>query len=586
MILKSNKLNLEIGLTITALLLLFNLSGSGQGLTISSGTILFAPAGNIVLQGNVTNNGSWVNQNSTVIFSGNTQILNGTYPISFNNIIVAPGGTTTITTSGQSLAGILLCNSTLNSNGNLTLLSSDSRTAIIDGSGTGEVNGKVTMQRYLSSGFGYKYFSSPFKGATVSEFGDEIDLGAYFPMLFRYDESRTSSGWVRYTDPGGKLNPMEGYSVNFGSMTEPKTADLSGEVNNGNLSLPLYNHNNAFTTGFNLVGNPYPSPIDWDAPEGWTRTNIDDAIYYFKASNTDQYGGTYSTYLDGVSSDGLATSIIPSMQGFFVHVTDGLWPVEGSLALNNDVRKINLTQPFVKSGSKGAISYVRFEAGYSDNAESFDPAVIYLDPNATCDFDGKYDAYKILGNDSNKTNFYTFGCDSSMLSINCLPSAGDDPYRVRLGLKTEKDADIIFRIRDLLVDFPYRYISILDVVTGVNQDLLNGHEYRINLKTGHYQHRFYLILSDALKTTIDHIPGDDGFNVYSSRGILKVEISLPITGSGILTIYNLLGQAIFQYKIPGPGSYEFDPAIKDGIYIVTFRTGNREIPKRIFIREN
>jgi hypothetical protein len=283
-----------------------------------------------------------------------------------------------------------------------------------------------------------------------------------------------------------------------------------------------------------------------------TGINNDEAISYFKTSTIDQYGGSYITYLDGISSDGLATAIIPSMQGFFVHVTDGIWPVEGSLALNNQVRIINLTHPFVKSGSKGDIPLVRFEAGYSDNAASFDPTVIYLDPNATCNFDGKYDAYKILGNNIYMTNFYTFGCDSSKQSINCLPSVGVDPCRVRLGLKTERDADIIFRIRDLVDGFLYRHISILDLATGVTQDLLNGHDYRINLKTGHYQDRFYLILSNVINTTVDMIPAEDGIKVYSSRGILKVEINLPIAGPGILTIYNLLGKLFSNTRFQVP----------------------------------
>jgi hypothetical protein len=107
MILKSKFINLKRGAMITALLLLLNQSGSGQGLTVSSGTVLLATAGNIVLHGNVTNNGSWINQNSTIVFSGNAHLLNGTTPISYNNIIVDPGSTTTITTPGQSLGGIL-----------------------------------------------------------------------------------------------------------------------------------------------------------------------------------------------------------------------------------------------------------------------------------------------------------------------------------------------------------------------------------------------------------------------------------------------------------------------------------------------
>ena len=113
----------------------------------------------------------------------------------------------------------------------------------------------------------------------------------------------------------------------------PNTVDVTGVVNNGNLSVTLYNHNNTYTQGFNLVGNPYPSPIDWNASAGWTKTNIDNALYYFKASTTDQYGGTYSTYINGISSDGVVNNIIPSMQGFFIHVSDGTCPVTGTLAI-------------------------------------------------------------------------------------------------------------------------------------------------------------------------------------------------------------------------------------------------------------
>ena len=174
-------------------------------------------------------------------------------------------------------------------------------------------------------------------------------LAYWFPTVYRYDESRTSSGWVAYNDPAGVLEPMNGYSVNFGSVSAPNTVDVSGEVNNGALSLTLYNNNNTYTQGLNLVGNPYPSAIDWDAASGWTKTNIDNALYYFNASATDQYGGTYSSYVNGVSSDGVASNVIPSMQGFFVHVSDGAYPVTGTLAMNNSVRITDKTQYFAKS---------------------------------------------------------------------------------------------------------------------------------------------------------------------------------------------------------------------------------------------
>ena len=72
------------------------------------------------------------------------------------------------------------------------------------------------------------------------------------------------------------------------------------------------------------------------------RNNVDNALYYFNASTTDQYGGTYSSYINGVSSDGIAGNLIPSMQRFFVHVTDGTYPVAASFSISNDARTDDL----------------------------------------------------------------------------------------------------------------------------------------------------------------------------------------------------------------------------------------------------
>lgn len=584
MILKSKIINLERSVIIIALLLLLNQSGSGQGLTISSGTILLASAGNMILQGNITNNGSWINYTSTIVFSGNNQLLNGTTPISYNNIIVDPGSTTTITTPGQSLSGILLCNGIFNANGNLTLLSSEYQTAIIDGSGTGEVIGNVTMQRYLFSGFGYKYLSSPFQAATVSEFSDNMKLADPFPAFYTYDESSTTSGWVTYIDPAGVLNPAQGYAVNFGDTDPPIVFDVTGVVNNGSLSVTLFNHNNLYSQGFNLIGNPYPSPIDWDAPSGWTKINIDNALYYFEASTTDQYGGNYVTYAEGVSSNGLATNLIPSMQGFFVHVTDGSWPVTGTLAMNNSVRLTDLTHPLTKSDNNSR-SLIRLTAEFSDDSLSVDPLVIYFDEKATETFDGQLDALKLMNTDFMVTNFYAVGPDGVKLSICALPVISDTLYKVPLGLKINRDGNILFKIRNLEGNLAEMEISISDVSAKTEHDLLSGKDYRLDLTTGLYENRFFLNFRNIGTGITDNTGGgDDLFTVYCSHGILKIKIhSLP-AAEGILIISNLTGQLPLIKKYYEPGYYELNPGLKSGIYIISFLSGTRRSSKKVFIQ--
>jgi hypothetical protein len=580
----NNNIKIQRSVITFALLIILCHYALGQGLIISSGTHLICTGGNIVLPGNVVNNGSFINDVNTVIFAGAAQSLAGTSPVLFNNLTVASGSTTTVTTAGQTLKAILVSNGTLNTGGNITLLSTASQTALIDGSGTGQVNGNVNMQRYIPSGFGYKYFSSPFQAATVNEFADDITLGSF--TFYRYEESRTLSGWVSYNTPSTNLLiPLEGYAVNFGAIAAPNTTDITGVVNNGSLSVTLYNNNNTYTKGFNLLGNPYPSPIDWYASSGWIKTNIDDALYYFKASTTDQYGGNYSTFIEGISSDGLASNIIPSMQGFFVHLSDGSYPVTGTLALNNSVRVNDMTHSFVKSGSSIELKpCLRLVAGYSDNPVSYDPLIIYFDDKATVNFDGQYDALKLFNTDMAVTNFYSFANDGRKLSIDGLPLNNDSFWNIRLGLKTERGGDVIFRIRDIIGVFQYDIISITDVITGTAQDLLDDKVYKVYLPAGDYQDRFFLNLSNLATAIPEIVPVTDWLNIYSYHGTVKVEINLPEYKNGVLTICNLIGQVLFKQNIYTSGHYEIDPMLKDGLYIISLIYQNNRFSKKIILQ--
>lgn len=508
----------------------------------------------------------------------------GTFTTSplINNFTINRTNSLTLNEQILSIAGIVLCNGPLITNDNLTLVSTAAGTALIDGSSTGQITGNVTIQRYLSSGFGYKYFSSPFQAATVNEFADDMILGPF--TFYRYDESRTSSGWVSYNSPvTNPLIVLQGYAVNFGSGSAPNTVDVTGVVNRGSLSVTLYNHNNIYTKGFNLVGNPYPSPVDWNAAAGWTKTNIDNALYYFKASATDQYGGTYSTYINGVSSDGLATNIIPSMQGFFVHVSDGTYPVTGTLALNDSVRINDQTHSFLKSTSVSSVPLLRLTATFSDDSTSGDPAVLYFDDKASDSFDGMMDALKLYNTDLKVPNLYSTGIDGSKLSINALPAISDNFCKVPLGLKINKTGTIIFRIHDIDETLSTMRIYITDIVAGTEQDLLPDEKYTVYLSSGEYLNRFYINLSNLTTDIKNNSRRNDLFTVYSDHGIIKTEINGESGMRGTFFIYSLTGQILYVKKVYEPGIHEFNPGLKNGFYIITFISSSNRSSKKIFI---
>jgi hypothetical protein len=561
-------------------------TGAVNNLVIEMGSSLVISGNKIQIAGTITNSGIFTATSGTIEMNGTAAQLIGANIFTINTIKdLIINNAAGVTLQGPlSISGIVTVQSgTLASGGNLTLLSTASQTALINGSGNGQVTGNVTMQRYLPVGFGYKYFSSPFQAATVSEFGDDMNLGSSFTLFYKYDESRTASGWVNYKLGTNILYPQAGYAVNFGSGTAPNTVDVTGVVNNGPLSVNLYNHNNTYTKGFNLVGNPYPSPIDWDAPSGWTRPNIDNAVYYFKASTTDQYGGTYSSYNNGVSSDGVASSIIPSMQGFFVHVSDGGYPVTGTLGMNNSVRITDLTHPFLKKGAKSSQPLLRLIAGFTDTPSLYDPLVIYIDNKATDAFDSQLDALKLFNTVATVPNFWAFGSDGMRLSIDGLPMTGDTIGSIALGIRTAKEGDIVFRIKDIGDIFAGRDISLYDAVTGISQNLLGGNQYQVHLVTGDYSNRFWLNFKNVITGIPNVNPESQSFTIVCYKGILKADFNLGPGENGTLQICNLVGQILYNQKVNESGSYEFTPGVNDGIYIATFFNGKTRTSKKILI---
>ena len=566
-------------------------AGAINNLTIASGSSLTVTENTIRISGTVINNGVFDASEATVEFTGSmAQTINAS---AFTGNTV--NGLTVNNISGVTLSGnlnvnevVLVQNGSLNSDGHLTLLSTAGKTAMIDGSGSGQVIGNVTMQRYLPSGFGYKYISSPFLNANVNQLADDMDLGSAFPLLYKYDENRMfggvpASGWVRYNYPDSLLKPMHGYSANLGSLSLPATVDITGTVNNGYISRTLYNHNNPYTTGFNLVGNPYPSPIDWNAPSGWTKTNIDAAIYYFVASTTDPYGGTYKSYVGGVPADPLTNEIIPSMQGFFVHVSDGPFPVEGILAMDNRVRVTDLNKPFAKSTKNGPIPLLRITAGFSDNPLSSDPSVIYFSEKAETDFNSELDALKLMNTDLSVPNLYSFATDGSKLSINALPSSLVSGYKVPLGLSISRTGTITFSVSRLDPMLGITTLILSDVEEGIDHDLMPGNQYSVTLPAGEYPDRF-LIYLNSFPTGMENVKTDEfSFRTYYTRGTLVSDINMTSATNAVMTVTDITGNVKFIEKIYEPGHYEHNMDLIPGIYIVTVNCENRRISRKITV---
>ncbi len=566
-------------------------TGAVKNIVIDASSSVTVTGNTLQIAGTITNNGTFIATTGTIEMRGTVAqiIVSGVFA---GNTIQ---GLTINNLAGVSLSGPLNVTGVvyapkgdLASGGNLTLISTAAQTALIDGTSIGKVNGNVTMQRYLPSGFGYKYVSSPFQSAKVSELADDINLAASFPTLYKYDEDnhRDSSGvsiyntgWAQYLTTTNLLTPMQGYAANFGNLAAAKTFNISGVVNDILTTQTLYNHNRPYTKGFNLAGNPYPSPIDWNAATGWTKTNIDNALYFFDNGIADQYTGTYSSYVNGVST-GTGGSIIPSMQGFFIHVSNGTYPVSASLGMDNRVRVNNLSPTYHKSAIAQNQPLVRINAAFEKETKA-DPAVIYFDESATENFDTYLDALKLMNTDISVPNLYVIANQTEQLSISAMPYPIDSITKIPLGIKTEQSNWVTFtatNIENLPSDLKV-YFS--DGATGVVQDLRFIPTYRVNLQKGTIDKRFALLFSyKSLSSTLND---KNSFYANIANGKLNIFVNLAAAIESRITISNVLGQVMMQKNLYGNGLHEIDTQLPGGIYILTLHSQQGMSSLKIYI---
>ena len=383
---------------------------------------------------------------------------------------------------------------------------------------------------------------------------------------------------------------MEGYALNFGGTTTPVTISLKGEVNSGYISRSLENNNGAYTQGFNLVGNPYPSPIDWDAAVGWTKNNIDDAIYFFTAGSTNQYTGTYSSYVNGIqSSDEKSSNIVPSMQGFFVHVSNSptdTYPVHALLGMTNAVRINNFSQQFLKRSLKkpGAENYplLRITAEFK-NKETCDPAVIYFDYNSHSGFEKEKDAHKLMNTDENVPNLFTLTPEGDRLAINALGKHQRND-RIPLGIKTEKAGTIILRLKDIKNISSDSYVYLVDNEKRIAQNIIASPEYSFKARKGSEESRFFLVFSPT-RITNGAIIFNEPFSVQSGEGSVYIKMNLSAGKTGHIRISTVSGQILKVLKVAGQETVEIRKIHSDGIYFINLLSEGETFSKKILVKE-
>ncbi|MFZ4550145.1 MAG: T9SS type A sorting domain-containing protein, partial [Bacteroidales bacterium] len=395
--------------------------------------------------------------------------------------------------------------------------------------------------------------SSPVSGQAISpQFSNPT--GNVTDDFYKFDEGTYT--WINSRSTGNVYNPSfeNNFVVGRGYLAAylaDATKTFSGIMNSGSQFININRtYADLLTSGWNLVGNPYPSNIDWDAATGWTKTNSNNAIYVAKS-------GGWATYVDGVGTNG-GSRYISVGQGFFVSAIN---LGAGSLAMTNNVRVHNSATFFKNAKSQNLVRVEVSGNGYTDET------VVRFVPGATVGFDGHYDAMKMFNFNENSTQIYT---NSNMpLTINSLNT---ETNKVDLGVRGRVAGKYSLKVTELNnIDF----VTLHDKKTGFYSNL-KAKPYTYYFEPGENEIRFELLFKPISETETENPVA----SIYSYGKTIGVAIKDLEVGD--IYIYNVAGQLVAsEYKVSGTTEFSITVA---GIYLVKVMADKDLVFKKVWVK--
>jgi hypothetical protein len=500
-------------------------------------------------------------------------------------------GTTTIA-SGKYLileAGAKATLSTISNSGTLRLMAGDDPFSLIvnsysnnSGAGTEKIELYLTGKE-LSEINKWHYISPPVSSLgtgtftshtnNLAQFVESLPSGNAYQGWIAYDGYNYSTGAI--PDPAvftfSSLTAGQGYNY-FHTLNLKYT--FSGDLNTTDVSKSL-----AYTgapdnplRGFNLLGNPFSSGLDWDVIANGTYPSNTSKAIHFTQNDADCY------YVGGIGTNG-ATGIIPPMQGFFVKA--------------NNTPDILLTFPAATArvhnsiharykGASGTIPLVKLSL--SENGIS-DETIVRFDELAKAGYDYDFDAVKMFFS-TEKTSIY-----SSVTGTNYAINGQPFPdifveIPVAINLLASGNHNISAIQLQGLDDYN---VTLTDKTTGFSTDLKTTPNLAFSASAGLINDRFILKISNATTGIENPSISKNIFNIYSSNDFINIQtIADEWDGQqGSVTVLDLSGK-----KVSDLSNTEFNknsitqvaaPSSK-GMYFVELRSGLKRYVEKVVIR--
>ncbi|MCX8143525.1 MAG: polymer-forming cytoskeletal protein [Bacteroidia bacterium] len=483
-------------------------------------------------------------------------------------------------------------NGTIITNGNLFIKADATQKGRIAAIGTNaDISGNVTMEVFAKGGTtGWTTLSAAgISGKTFNDWADDFAITCptcttpainySFTSVYSYSEPAVTNCYscaAHYVPMNNSTDPItvgKGYYVYLGTSTYTTNniiIDLNGPIVKKNFGTISLTRTGAISTqnGWNLIGNPYPSPISFAnilSSMGSGSVNIENTIYVYNP-DLNSGSGDFATYKPGIGSvppvsAGGVDDNIPAGQGFFVRAINpvNLSPNENwKTTLNNQNNLLRTISPLTTIQSTlydYPPSLFILEMKGPSNYDVFTGIAIH--PNATTNFDNNYDATH-LGSDPPAPQIMSV-LNGYEYKINTIPPVVGTTTMEIKAITGTTGTYTIFPLN--IQNFSNGYcISLYDKLTGITTDLHTS-AYTFTLINTTTTPRFILSITNsavsATASVIQHASCNstsDGMIAIQSSAYPNFDVVWKANDGTVITTHTNVTNADTLKNLP-PGVY-------------------------------
>lgn len=577
--------------------------------------------------GKVVMSGTGLQSITNRVMMSNLDLAN----VSAQGVVINPNSSLEIRPTAATGSGLVtfLNNARLTNNGKFVLGSSPLATAKIGPMpATFTMTGNVTIERYLpyTGGIGsWNFIGSPFTGANFTDLSDNfkvvglttgfgpqgggiINGSANEPeraTIFKYDEPSHDTrldtvqkqGW---RIPGNEnIIPGTGYRVWVDHYSNGSHKfDNTGALVHGNFSFPTLNRNELAgcvpatfpcdepsLRGWNLLANPYPCDINWDAA-GWTKpVTMSDAWYRWHAS-ANGYGVYASGIYAGTSPEPTNPNLIPSNQAFFVRLsTAGTYT--GTLSVTESAKVTSSAGQFVRTNVNTEKVRVTLAKPGVVNGYS---TVVRFKSEATDGFDLAHDFASMGG-----SGFHiSVPVENTAMSIATFAPVSESkviPVSVNLAGQTGNFQLSFTEMETLLENHS---VFVRDNLLGTIEPLTEGSVYAFSVTPfdGAMSNRFELIFNPSTTTTVLPSAGiQAGLSVFPNPSTAGTSFKVVLNGfegaTAEISITDVLARTVAAKSVALVGQSiqtEISDLLPAGVYTIKAKGKNQTITRKLVVR--